>query len=90
VIRAHTNLANPEERAIAQIDQLEQIADSLKRLVDGLEAGTFSIRTHHPLCMTPKNLDLTVADIEAVSRFVDASITAGTLALPSKRPGGGS
>ncbi len=62
----------------------EDIASQLERLNKNLESGTINIRTHSPLCIALPGKDYTLAQMEAASSFLAASIKSGALVLPGK------
>jgi hypothetical protein len=56
----------------------------LVKLNEALQAGSLNIRTHHPLCVTPKDGDYTVQQLEVMGKYLNQSIETGALELPQK------
>lgn len=71
----------PSARIVAAINDLSAEVHQVRT---GLVNGRFNIRTHHPLCSTPPAGDYSIAQLEAMARFVTKAIETGALVLPSK------
>ena len=69
---------------LSEKELLVEIASELKQLNEGLRAGSLNIRTHHPLCVTPKDGVYSVQLLEAMGQYLNKSIDTGALALPQK------
>lgn len=69
---------------IPMLEPEDAIATQLRRLNDNLEAGTLNIRTHHPLCATPKDADYSVQQLDVMGRYLNTAIAEGRLVLPAR------
>jgi len=69
------------------IEVLREISVELGRIHARLSDGRLNVRSHHPLCQVPLDLDPTVEQLEAVSKYVSAGIASGALVLPQKAGG---
>jgi hypothetical protein len=72
---------------LPMLEPEDAIAVQLRRLNDNLEAGVLNIRTHHPSCITPKDGDYTVQQLDAMSKFINQAIKDGRVALPPREGG---
>jgi hypothetical protein len=60
------------------------IAVQFLRFNNLLESGRLNIRTHHPLCSTPREDDYSIQQLDAMSLYLNEAIRDGRLVLPPK------
>jgi hypothetical protein len=78
----------PSHDAIAVSTSIDKLTAEVQKLRSGLEQGTLSIRTHHPLCSADPSKDYSIQQLETISKFITAAIATGALKLDPKITGG--